>query len=504
MVNYFSQRPELRQFATAIGDVCGLTIVIVTLLASCTSQLLAESSRPNIVLFIADNWSWPHAGTLGDRTAMTPVFDRIAREGMLLTRAFCPVPSCSPTRASLLTGRAAHQLEEAASLWSPFQSKFMVFTQYLRSAGYEVGFAGKGWSPGRFLEYGWSENPVGKEYQSFAKFMAERDKSKPFFFWNGNTDTALYKWRWEAKDWDGIDADSLTIPPYLPDIPAVRESLLAYYAAVGHVDRDAGQVVDRLLADELLDRTLLIYTSDNGWQMPRGLANCYDTGTRVPMAIRWKGKVAANSSSSAFISLTDLAPTILHAAGIDSPAAMTGKSFLNILYCQGDAASRDHVFVERERHANVRRGDLSYPIRGIRTQDFLYLWNMRPDRWPAGDPIGHVAVGGFGDVDGSRAKLSMVAQSTAPEIKPFFDLSFSKRPQDELYDLRSDPHQLKNVAAQSTYATTLHLLRERVRQWMRDTHDPRVDPNFDGWDRYPYFGGNYRDRDAIGKAKVAK
>ncbi len=481
-----------------------IPIVIVILVASCASKLLAESSRPNIVLFIADNWSWPHAGALGDRTVQTPVFDRIANEGMLLTRAFCPVPSCSPTRASILTGRAAHQLEEAASLWSPFQNKFKVFTEYLRSAGYEVGFTGKGWSPGRFLEYGWSENPVGKEYPSFAEFMAVRDKSKPFFFWNGNTDTALYKWRWEAADWDGIDASTLTIPPYLPDVPAVRESLMAYYAAVRQVDRAAGQVVDRLQDDQLLDQTLLIYTSDNGWQMPRGLANCYDTGTRVPMAIRWKGRIAASSSSPDFISLTDLAPTILEAAGIDCPAAMTGRSFLNILHGQSDSEARDHVFVERERHANVRKGDLSYPIRGIRTEDFLYLWNMRPDRWPAGDPIGHVAVGDFGDVDGSRAKLFMVAQSSAPEVKPFFDLSFSKRPEEELYDLRSDPHQLRNVAAQSAYAPTLNRLRERVRQWMRDTHDPRVDPSFDGWDKYPYFGGNFRDRDAVRKAKTAR
>lgn len=453
------------------------------------------ADKPNILLFIADNWSWPHAGVLGDPTAQTPVFDRMAREGVLFHHAFCPVPSCSPTRSSILTGRAAHQLEDAASLWSAFPSKLKVFTDALRAAGYEVGFSGKGWSPGNYKDYGWAENPVGRQFKDFAEFTAQRDPAKPFFFWSGNTDTSLNKWRYEPDGWVGVDSASIKVPPELPDSPTVRTNLLAYYGAVGRVDADAGRCVAELEKHHLLDETLVVYTSDNGWQMPRGLANCYDTGTRVPLAIRWGSKLQPGRQVDEFINLTDLAPTFLQAAGLKPAAEMTGRSFFEVLLGQTSATARDHVFLERERHANVRRGDLSYPIRGIRTKDFLYLWNMRPDRWPAGDPKAYFAVGDYGDVDGSRAKEFILANADQPEIKKFFDLSFDKRPGEELFDLRTDPHQLTNIANHPEYAATQQELRGRVERWMRDTADPRVDPTYDAWDKYPYFGGAVVDKD---------
>jgi arylsulfatase A-like enzyme len=229
--------------------------------------------------------------------------------------------------------------------------------------------------------------------------------------------------------------------------------------------------------------------------MPRGLANCYDTGTRVPLAIRWGNKLQAGRQVDDFINLTDLAPTFLQAAGLKPADEMTGRSFLEVLLGQTSATARDHVFVERERHANVRRGDLSYPIRGIRTKDFLYLWNMRPDRWPAGDPKAYFAVGDYGDVDSSRAKAFILANADQPEMKKFFDLSFDKRPGEELFDLRTDPHQLTNVANRSEYDATRQELRARIERWMRETADPRVDPTNDAWDKYPYFGGAVVDKD---------
>ena len=139
-------------------SICALTVVRTIVVSAIlysiafSIQSCVAASQPNILLFVADNWSWPHASTLGDPVAETPVFDRIAREGLLFRNAFCPVPSCSPTRSCILTGRAAHQLREAASLWSDFPKTHRVFTEMLQRSGYEVGFSGKGWSPGRFLE----------------------------------------------------------------------------------------------------------------------------------------------------------------------------------------------------------------------------------------------------------------------------------------------------------------------------------------------------------------
>jgi arylsulfatase A-like enzyme len=466
-------------------------LTCVILATSSTCGFAAE--RPNMLFFIADNWAWPHAGVLGDSTAKTPVFDRVAKEGVLFNHAFCPVPSCSPTRSCILTGRAAHQLGPAASLWSEFPRDLQVFTDRLREAGYEVGHSGKGWSPGRFLEYGWTENPAGPKFANFEDFLTQRDPSKPFFFWSGNTDTSLNKWNYEPEGWAGLDPQSVVVPACLPDADEVRLSLLAYYGAVGRIDADAGNCVASLERRELLDDTLVMYTSDNGWQMPRGLANCYDTGTRVPLAIRWGDKLTPGRRIDEFVSLTDLAPTFLELAGIERPAEMTGRSFADVLQGRPSAVARDHVFIERERHANVRRGNLSYPIRGIRTKDYLYLWNLRPDRWPAGDPKVYWAVGDFGDVDGSRAKEFILAHRDEPAIKPFYDLNFAHRPAEELYDLRTDPQQIKNVASEARFAAVQQELRGRVERWMRATGDPRVDPDYDVWDTYPYFGGRVVD-----------
>ncbi len=483
----------------------GLIAVILVAMAWPLPHL--HAAPPNILFFIADNWSWPHAGALGDPTAQTPVFDRMVREGVLFTHTFCPVPSCSPTRSCLLTGRAAHQLEEAASLWSAFPSKWKVFTESLRQAGYEVGFCGKGWSPGRFLEYGWAENPIGKQYDSFEEFLAQRDSQKPFFFWNGNTDTALHQWRYEPTRWPGLQPSSVVVPPIFPDTDDVRLSMLAYYGGVSKVDAAAGACVAELEQRSLLDQTFVVYTSDNGWQMPRGLANCYDSGTRVPMVIRWGAAVAGNRQVADFVSLTDFPPTFLELAGLPIPPEMTGRSFLDILQGEPSAVPRDGVFLERERHANVRRGNLSYPIRGLRTADFLYLWNLRPERWPAGDPQAYMAVGDYGDVDGSRAKAYILAHADQPDGRRFYELSFAKRPPEELYDLRRDPDQLTNVAAEPAYASQRAAMRSRVEAWMQQTQDPRVDPKYDAWDEYPYFGGRVVDefgRPVTGKDRLPK
>ncbi|MEQ1853280.1 MAG: sulfatase [Chthoniobacteraceae bacterium] len=475
-----------------------MTIPVLALLLceACISAGAAQPpDRPNILLALGDNWSWPHAGILGDPVVRTPVFDRIAREGVLFRHAFCPVPSCSPTRSSMLTGRVAHQLEDAASLWSAFPQKLKVFTEMLEASGYEVGFTGKGWSPGRHQEYGRPENPAGRKFTSFGEFMTKRDPAKPFFFWHGDVSTALHQWRYNTTGGGGPDPARIVVPPMLPDTAAVRADMLAYYAGAEKMDASFGKTIALLEKAGALESTAIFYTSDNGWQMPRGLANCYDTGTRVPLAVRWGSRLRPGREVEDFVSLTDLAPTFLQLAGLQPAPEMTGRSFADVLLGMPAAAPRDHVFVERERHANVRRGNLSYPIRGVRTRGFLYLWNIRADRWPAGDPKAWFAVGNYGDVDGTRAKEVILARQSEPQMGKFHELSFGKRPGEELYDLAKDPAQLTNVAGREEYAAAKKELRARVEQWMRDTADPRVDPACDVWDHYPYFGGTVVDKD---------
>jgi arylsulfatase A-like enzyme len=198
-----------------------------------------------------------------------------------------------------------------------------------------------------------------------------------------------------------------------------------------------------------------------------------------------------------FVSLTDLAPTFLAVAGVGIPRDMTGTSFWDVATGSSAKSSRDHVFLERERHANVRKGDFSYPIRGIRTKEYLLLLNLRPDRWPAGDPTVHFAVGDYGDVDGSPAKEVILQRKDEPKMKRFYQLNFGKRPAVELYDLQKDPAQLDNVSDVPEYASIRAELTWQLQQWMKETNDPRVDPGYDGWDKFPYYGG----RAKTGKAK---
>jgi len=286
-----------------------------------------------------------------------------------------------------------------------------------------------------------------------------------------------------------LNPDDLAVPPDLPDCPEIRDDLLNYYGGVMKLDDEAARAVAVLEKAGQLDDTVVIYTSDNGWQMPRGLANCYDSGSRVPLAVRWGKRLAVGRTVDAFVNVGDLGPTFLELAGLVPPPVMTMRSIRGLLLGEPDPSPRNAVFIERERHANVRHDNLSYPVRAVRTRDFLYVRNIRTDRWPAGDPdVFFIHGRPFGDVDTTRVKDFLLANQDNPAMAAHIARIFGKRPAEELYDLRVDPHQLTNVADIPDYAEVLADQRQRVDRWMNETHDPRVDPSYDGWDTFPYYG----------------
>ncbi|MPY90227.1 MAG: sulfatase-like hydrolase/transferase [Luteitalea sp.] len=303
----------------------------------------ATPERPNILVLMADNWHYEHAGVNGNPVVKTPVFDRIAREGVRCTNTFGPVPSCGPTRSSIVTGRAAHQLEDLANHGGTFYGKFRVFVDALAVVGYQVGYSGKGWAPGIYEGYGRTETPLGKRFATFAEFLDARVAERPFFFWIGDTQTALHSWKPGSGAGAGIDPTKVHIPSYLPDAAVVREEITDYLASVQRSDTAFGQAIALLEARGELDNTIIIYTSDNGWQMPNGLGNLYDAGTHVPMAVRWPGRVRPGRVIDDFISLTDLAPTILDMAGLYPWPEMTGRSVVDVLTGRPSAVARDSV-----------------------------------------------------------------------------------------------------------------------------------------------------------------
>lgn len=446
-------------------------------------------SRPNILYCLADDWAWPHAGVYGDRTVHTPTFDRVAREGVRFNYCFSTAPSCTPSRAAMLTGQYPHRLEEGSCLWGFLPQKFPVYPDRLEKAGYVVGSTRKGWGPGDFRAGGYTHNPAGPGFKDFAAFLKTVPAGKPFCFWFGSHDPHR---PYEAGSGAaiGLQTNDVVIPPFWPDNGASRSDVLDYYWKVERFDRDVGELLDLLDRTGELTNTLVIMTGDNGSPFPRCKANLYDGGTRQPLAVRWPAGVKAGQVCDDFINLMDLAPTFLEIAGLKPLPEMTGRSFLGLLTGAEKAGARNTVFLERERHANVRAGDASYPVRAIRTRDFLYIRNLRPDRWPAGDPQAHKDPSRpFGDCDDGPTKSYILDHRDEPGIQKFFQLCFGKRPAEELYDLRKDPNQITNVAGQPAYTTAQAQLRAQLDHWMKESADPRAVKDDDHWDRYPYFGG---------------
>lgn len=441
--------------------------------------------RPNLLLAIADDWSWPHGGAYGDAVCKTPTFDRIAREGVLFTRSYCAAATCTASRASILTGQFPHRLESGADLWSTLPARFPVYPDLLEKQGYFVGHMGKGWGPGFLGDR--KRNPAGPQFKSFDDFLKAVPPGKPWCFWYGSHDPHRPYKEGQGKA-NGIDPTAIKVPPFLPDAPEVRSDIADYYFAVQRFDRDTGAILKSLESAGQLDDTFIVMTSDNGMPFPRAKANCYEYSNHMPLAIRWGKRLKAGRKIDALVSHVDFAPTFLELAGQKPLPEMNGHSLLSLLLDEQDPAPRDAVFVERERHANVREGDLSYPMRGIHTDRFLYVRNFRPELWPAGDPKMWKAVGPFGDIDGGPSKKLLLDHRDDRHFADLFRLACDKRPAEELFDLQQDPFALHNVAGYPEYAQTLKQLREQTQAWMEKTADPRARAGgkYDAFDKYTY------------------
>lgn len=461
-----------------------LTTLLLAPQAALHAADASEPSRPNILFLLADDWAWPHASGLGTPGIKTPTFDRLAREGVLFRNAHVAAPSCSPSRAAMLTGQWHWRLEQGVNLHGFIPTKFAVYPDLLAQAGYFTGLTGKGYDPGSNKDR--PHNAAGPEFKNFEAFLAARPKKQPFCFWFGSR----FPHRAYAVDSgvrDGLDPAKVVVPPYLPDTAAVRRDICDYYLAAQSFDRQAGEAIAALEKTGELERTLIVMTGDNGWPFPRAKATCYDTGTHIPLAVRWGARVKGGRVVDDFVSLADLAPTFLEAAGQIPPPAMSARSFLSVLLAstsgQVDPA-RDHVLTGMERHVTNGRSDggqrgVGYPMRTLLTKDFHYIRNFQPDRWPAGDPPAGPApdfeiyakntFAGYADVDAGPSKAWIL---THPDC-PAFQQAFGKRPARELYDLRHDPHEMKNVAADPAFADTVKVLDARLMAELKATVDPR-------------------------------
>lgn len=442
----------------------------------------ALHGRPNILLAIADDWSWPHAGAYGDKVVKTPNIDRAAQEGVLFNYAFAAGPACTVSRASILTGQAIHRLEEGGNHRGFLPKKFKVYPDLLEEVGYVVGYTRKGWGPGSVEAAERSRNPAGPEFKSFKQFLQTVAPEAPFCFWFGSNDPHR-GYKAGSGVAAGMKLEDVQVPPFLPDTPTVRGDLLDYYFEVQRFDRDLGRMIELLKRSGKLENTLIVVTADQGMPFPRAKCTLYDGGTRVPLVVRWDAKITGGRTVDDMIGLPDLAATFLEAAGLEPPSQMTGRSFLNILLSDKSGRidpGRDKIFSEVERGFGLPNGDKSYPIRTIRDHDFLYIRNLRPHLWPAGPS--------FVDMNGGPTKAEMIKRKNDPAIAPYYKLGFRKRPAEELFDMSKDPGQLNNVAGEPRYAKVKKRLRAELDRWMTETDDPRAKGETDLWDKYRYFG----------------
>ncbi len=477
-----SRRYFLKQTGTATA-----------LLAAC-GIVKSRKKPPNIFFALADDWSWPHASIAGDQVIKTPTFDRIAREGILFHNAFVSSPSCTPSRGAILTGQYHWRLQQGGDLWSTLPAKFSVYPDLLEKAGYHVGYIRKGWGPGRNEPGGRHRNPAGNQYKTFAEFLKSRPADAPFCFWFGSHDPHR-KYKWRAGVDSGMKLENVSVPGCFPDNETVRIDICDYYWEVQRFDRETGEMIKLLEDMGELENTLVVMSGDNGMPFPRCKSNLYDLGTNVPLVVRWSAKVKSGRVIDDFINLADLAPTFLEIAGLKHTPEMTGKSFLNILLSnrQGQVdPARNKVFTGKERHAWVRENGTGYPMRAIRTHEFLYIRNFKPNRWPAGDPLYNENFDPhrqFGDVDDSPTKQYMIDHKDEPKVRELYKLAFEKRPQEELYDLRKDPDQLHNVANEEKYTDIKNKLSAELTNLLKSTNDPRILGKGDVFDLYPYYGG---------------
>jgi uncharacterized sulfatase len=444
-----------------------------------------DIKRPNMLFAIADDWSWPHASIAGDPVVKTPVFDRTAREGVLFTRAFVSSPSCTPSRGAILTGQWHWRLEEGANLWSTLPARFDVFPDLLEAAGYHVGFTRKGWGPGSVEAGGRTRNAAGPRFKDFAQFLEARPQGAPFCFWFGSHDPHR-GYKQGSGIASGMKPGDAAVPACLPDRDTVRSDICDYLFEVQRFDREVGALITMLEERGELDDTIVVITSDNGMPFPRCKTNLYDLGVNVPLAVRWGARVPGGRVVQDFVSLTDIAPTLLEAAGVDVPAVMTGRSLMTVLLAEGSGRvdrARDRTFFGRERHTVAQAdGPGGYPMRAVRTADFLYIRNFEPGRWPAGAPEEYL------DIDGSPTKTVMMERRGEPGVKRLFDLAFGRRPAEELYDLGKDPGQLENVASLPQYEDAVKDLAGSLMRELARTGDPRAAGGGEAFDGYAYQG----------------
>lgn len=491
-----------------------LLLVLLAAVLWGDTRTSGADSRPNILFCVADDVSYPHMSAYGCTWVKTPGFDRVARDGLLFTRAYTPNAKCSPSRACILTGRNSWQLGAACNHWCYFPAEFKTYPEALGEHGYFVGLTGKGWAPGTadsaegqprsLVGQGFNRRRLkppakgvaGHDYAAnFLDFLEAAPADQPWCFWYGGYEAhRAYEYevglRLGGKKLTDIDR----VPGFFPDNDVVRTDLLDYAYEIEWFDRHLRRMLDELERRGQLDNTLVVVTADNGMPFPRVKGQEYEMSNHLPLAIMWKqgieqpGRVVAD-----YVSFVDFAPTFVEVAGLDwkeiglSPTP--GRSLTDTFQARAapDAPARDHVLIGKERHDVGRPGDVGYPVRGIVKDGLMYLENFEPSRWPACNPET-----GYLNVDGSPTKTEVIKSRSDPATRKYWWMSFGIRGGEELFNVVDDPECLRNLADEPQYADAKARLKAQMHDELRAQGDPRMLGQGEIFDAFPYGDDNNR------------
>jgi N-sulfoglucosamine sulfohydrolase len=446
---------------------------VITLIALASwglPSVAAEPSRPNIVLLIADDLGLD-CGCYGNQVIKTPNIDALAKSGTRFANGFASVSSCSPSRASILTGLPTHAsgqygLAHADHNFYSFRSVQSI-PRLLQQASYRTGVIAKLHVQPPEV-YPWDADLTRVNGRNVAvtaeharKFMQESGE-RPFFLLVGFNDPhRAAKGFANDKQYKDVpvvkyDPKDVIVPYHLPDQPEVREELAEYYQSASRMDHGVGLVLKAIEETKNAERTLVIFLSDNGIPFPGAKTTLYDAGLHLPLVIRSPGQKQHGVVTQALVSWTDIAPTVLEWAGVKPPKEMLGRSLLPILD-EPNPEGWDIVFGSHQCHEVT----MYYPMRSVRTRTHQYLLNLAHEL-----PYPHAS-----DLWGS-ATWQEVLKRNDTMLGQRSRAAFEHRPREELYDLRDDPNEVKNLAADGKHAEVLDDLRAKLRKWQEATKDP--------------------------------
>lgn len=504
---------RLLRYINPVYSAGVITSILVLICVSVRATVDITEKRPNILICIADDQSFPHTSFYGTRWVNTPAFDRVAREGIAFMNAYTPNAKCAPSRSSILTGRNPWQLGAAGNHSPFFPAEYRTYAEALEAHGYRIGYTGKGWAPGDAGEVdGRKRQLLGEAYNrqrttpptpsisdidyaaNFQEFLQEANGNEPFCFWVGGLEPHRpYSFGTGVGigGKDPMDIDSVF--GFWPDVDSVRQDMLDYAFEIEYFDAQLAAILDVLEANGELDNTLIIVTADNGMPFPRVKGQAYELSNHLPLAMMWKkGIHDVGRRYHPYVSFTDLAPTLLEVAGVRTEsagmAAFEGSSLVPVLQNREDPHAREYMVIGRERNDIGRPHDWGYPIRGIIREGLLYLRNYEAGRWPSGNPET-----GYLDTDGSPTKSVILNDRRNRGTSLYWDVSFGKKVGEELYDLRHDRDCLANRAADPLYNQQLQELAALLRGELKAEEDPRALGRGEVFDQYPYSNERVRD-----------